>query len=113
MGNERAPGDPLVDLGILLGYWVYAGQKSKTLKFSSVTNQAGWFERTKIIERYQTRTNFNLDNLRYFEVFANFKNAVVAQQIFYRYKNGQTDDARFADFDRAVTELARLAAELI
>lgn len=108
-----APGDALVDLGILLGYWVYAGQKSKTLRFSSVTNRAGWFEREEIIERYQARTNFSLNNLRYFEVFANFKNAVVAQQIFYRYQNNQTDDARFADFDQAVAELARLAAELI
>lgn len=50
-------------LGILLGYWVYAGQKSTTLRFSSVTNQAGWFECEEIIERYQARTNFNLDNL--------------------------------------------------
>ena len=108
-----AHGNPLADLGILLGYWVYAGQKLKKIPLLGVTNQAGWFGREEIVERYAARTNFNLDNLRYFEIFANFKNAVLAQQIFYRYKNGQTDDARFAHFDKAVDELAKLAADLI
>ncbi|MGH9946258.1 MAG: phosphotransferase family protein [Pyrinomonadaceae bacterium] len=108
-----APGHPLIDLGILLGYWVYAGQRSKTLRFTTMMDKEGWFERDQIIERYQSQTNFNLDDLRYFEVFAVFKNAVVAQQIFYRFKSGQTDDPRFANFDAAVIELSRLAANLI
>jgi hypothetical protein len=36
----------------------------------------------------------------------------VIQQIFVRYKRGQTDDPRFANFGERVTRLAQKATEL-
>jgi aminoglycoside phosphotransferase (APT) family kinase protein len=53
-----------------------------------------------------------VSNVRYFEVFALFKIAVVIQQIYYRWVKGQTRDPRFATFDARVEYLARHAAEL-
>ena len=41
-----------------------------------------------------------------------FKIAVVIQQIYYRYKRGQTQDARFANFGERVAYLARHAVGL-
>jgi len=41
-----------------------------------------------------------------------FKIAVVIQQIYYRYVQGQTSDARFASFGARVEFLARHAAGL-
>lgn len=107
-----AVGDPLVDLGILLAYWVHTSTMSQRDTVASVTHSDGWFTRAEILERYGERTGFDLSGVTFYEVFAVFKLAVVLQQIFYRYHRGQTDDSRFAELDKRVTWLARIAASL-
>jgi aminoglycoside phosphotransferase (APT) family kinase protein len=64
------------------------------------------------VERYGTRSGRDVSNIRYYETFALFKIAVVIQQIYYRYVQGQTTDARFATFDARVAYLARHASNL-
>jgi aminoglycoside phosphotransferase (APT) family kinase protein len=108
-----AVGDPLVDLGILLVYWVHASTLAERDTIASVTNREGWFTRAEILERYGTRTRLDLRNITFYEVFAVFKLAVVLQQIFYRYHRGQTDDPRFARLDERVRWLARVATSLM
>ncbi len=107
-----AVGDPLVDLGILLCYWVHTAAASRHDTLTPVTQRAGWFTREEIIERYAARTGSDLTKIKFYEVFAVFKLAVVLQQIFYRYHRGQTDDPRFATLDERVVGLARTAATL-
>ncbi|MCM3871255.1 MAG: phosphotransferase family protein [Pyrinomonadaceae bacterium] len=107
-----AVGDPLVDLGILLAYWIHTAPASQRDTLTSVTRRPGWFNREEILERYEARTGSDLSKIRFYEVFAVFKLAVVLQQIFYRYRRGQTDDARFATLDKRVAWLARIAAAL-
>ena len=65
------------------------------------------------IARYAEQTGRDLSNITYYHIFAVFKLAVVIQQIFYRYHVGQTKDARFADFDKRVDALARMAYSMI
>jgi aminoglycoside phosphotransferase (APT) family kinase protein len=107
-----AVGDPLIDLGILLAYWVHVSTASQRDAVASVTHQPGWFTRAEILEHYGAATGVDLTNITFFEVFAVFKLAVVLQQIFYRYHRGQTDDPRFATLDSRVTWLARIATAL-
>jgi aminoglycoside phosphotransferase (APT) family kinase protein len=107
-----ALGDPLVDVGITLCYWVHAAAMSQRDAISSVTNREGWFTREEILAHYEAGTGADLAGIGFYEVFAVFKLAVVVQQIFYRYRRGQTDDPRFAELDRRVAELARLATSL-
>jgi len=107
-----AVGDPLVDLGILLAYWVHTIPVSQRDALTSVTSRPGWFTREEMLERYAARTSSDLTNIEFYEVFAVFKLAVVLQQIFYRYHRGQTDDARFATLDQRVAWLARIATAL-
>lgn len=108
-----AIGDPLVDLGILLAYWVHAASAvSQDDNLAAVTNREGWFTREEIIEHYAARSGRDMSNIRFYEVFAVFKLAVIVQQIFYRYRRGQTNDSRFARLDERVSALARIAAEL-
>jgi aminoglycoside phosphotransferase (APT) family kinase protein len=107
-----AVGDPLIDLGILLAYWVHVSTLSQRDPVASVTNRPGWFTRAQILEHYGRPTGLDLRNIAFYEVFAVFKLAVVLQQIFYRYHRGQTDDARFADLDQRVAWLAHSAAAL-
>jgi len=105
-------GDPLVDLGLLLCYWPEAGDPEPWRdSISPVTTLPGWYSRAQIIERYAAQTGRDLSNISFYLVFALFKVAVVLQQIFFRYKRGQTHDERFADFDRRVLGLAEAALE--
>jgi aminoglycoside phosphotransferase (APT) family kinase protein len=98
-----AIGDPLVDLGIVLCYWLYT---------EGVTNHPGWFNRQEILQRYAHRAQRSVENIALYEVFAVFKLAVVLQQIYARYVRGQTDDPRFASLGERVRLLARKAASL-
>jgi aminoglycoside phosphotransferase (APT) family kinase protein len=111
-----AVGDPLIDVGIMLAYWVHTTaltrQAEASSSIASVTDRAGWFTRAEILARYAARTGFDLSNITFYEVFAVFKIAVVLQQIFYRYQRGQTDDPRFAPLGQHVAMLARIASEL-
>jgi aminoglycoside phosphotransferase (APT) family kinase protein len=108
-----AVGDPLIDLGILIAYWVHVSAGTEGADaVSGVTHREGWFTREEILERYHEGTGLNLANITFYEVFAVFKLAVVLQQIFYRYHRGQTDDPRFAMLDERVQWLARISTAL-
>ena len=107
-----AVGDPLVDLGIFLAYWVHAAPAAQRDSLTSVTSRPGWFTREEVIERYAARTGSDVSRIGFYEVFAVFKLAVVLQQIFYRFHRGQTDDARFATLDKRVKSLERIATSL-
>ncbi len=107
-----ALGDPLVDLGIVLTYWSPTAPPEQRDALTSVTDRPGFFTREEIIDRYAERSGRDLTGIRYYEIFAVFKIAVVIQQIYYRYAQGQTTDRRFATFDARVAYLARHAARL-
>ena len=108
-----ALGDPLVDLGILLAYWVPHAPPDQRDSLTTVTTLPGWLTRTELVDRYAVRTNRDLSRLKFYEVFALFKVAVVIQQIYYRFVKRQTDDQRFANFGDRVTSLARRAESLL
>ncbi len=107
-----ALGDPLVDLGILLAYWAPTAPPSQHDALTTVTHRPGYFTRQEIIDRYAQRSGRDVSGIDFYETFALFKIAVVIQQIFYRYKRGQTQDERFANFGERVEYLARHAVGL-
>jgi aminoglycoside phosphotransferase (APT) family kinase protein len=105
-----ALGDPLVDVGILLAYWVPNAPPDQQDALTTVTTLPGWITPVELVERYAEASGRDVSGLRFFEVFALFKIAVVIQQIYFRFVNGQTDDPRFANFGARVNFLARRAA---
>jgi aminoglycoside phosphotransferase (APT) family kinase protein len=110
-----ALGDPLVDVGIFLSYWVRtpgAGESDAHDALSTVTDRPGWLSREAVLERYAARSGRDLRGIGFYETFAVFKLAVVLQQIYVRYVRGQTDDPRFAQLGARVLALARRAADL-
>ncbi len=90
-------GDPLMDLGTALGYWIEAGdpEPMRALPFGP-TDLPGSFTRREIAERYAAKTGRDVSDLRFHYCFALFKTAVVAQQIYKRFHQGLTTDERFA-----------------
>lgn len=102
-------GDPLVDLGTLLGYWSEGQSPSPEGGSVSLVGGPGFPSRDEIAERYATRRDVPLRALAWYEAFALWKTAVVVQQIWIRWKRRQTHDERFAHMDERVPVLARLA----
>jgi aminoglycoside phosphotransferase (APT) family kinase protein len=107
-----ALGDPLIDLGILVAYWCHIKPVPGHDALNSVTSQPGWFTRDEIVDRYASKSGADLSALRFYEAFALFKVAVVIQQIYFRYRQGQTDDPRFAHFGDRVLRLARAGEQV-
>ena len=108
-----ALGDPLIDVGILLAYWVSVVAGGDPASAEPLTARDGWYSRDQIVQRYAQQSGRDVSRMRFYEIFAVFKVAVIVQQIFYRYQHGQTDDPRFAHFDARVASLARRAAAMI
>jgi aminoglycoside phosphotransferase (APT) family kinase protein len=105
-----ALGDPIVDLGILLAYWVATAPPGQQDALTTVTTLPGWLTPAELVDRYAARSGRDLTRLKFYEVFALFKIAVVVQQIYFRFVNGQTSDPRFANLGERVAYLARRAA---
>ncbi len=103
-------GDPLMDLGTTLSYWVTADDSDEMQMIRmGPTHVPGGFDRRGVAERYAEKSGRDLSNLAYYYVFGLFKTAVVLQQIYYRYKQGLTQDPRFAVFIEAVKVLSATA----
>jgi aminoglycoside phosphotransferase (APT) family kinase protein len=107
-------GDPLLDLGTSLGYWVEAGDHPAFRALGlGTTALVGNFTRRELWERYLALSGRAWADPRFYHAFGLFKIAVIAQQIYARYKLGLTTDARFARLGEAVALLAASAYAVI
>jgi aminoglycoside phosphotransferase (APT) family kinase protein len=94
-------GDPLMDLGGALAYWIQADDEEAFLALRrQPTHVPGMLTRAEVVDQYTERMGLTVtqDQWRFYEVFGLFRLAVIAQQIYYRYHHGQTtnqDAARF------------------
>ncbi len=98
-------GDPLMDLGCTLAYWVQADDDEFFLAFRrQPTTAPGMWTRRQLVDAYLERRGLTLseDELRFYEVYGLFRLAVIAQQIWYRYATGQTTNEAYAAFGPAV-----------
>jgi aminoglycoside phosphotransferase (APT) family kinase protein len=71
------------------------------------------FTRRELAARYAEQTGVKLDEILFYYVFGTFKIAVIAQQIYARFKKGATADRRFANFNHFVRALGQIAARAI
>jgi aminoglycoside phosphotransferase (APT) family kinase protein len=103
-------GDPLMDLGTALCYWVEADDPAELRELrSGPTDLPGSPRRGALAERYAAATGRPVDALVFYYVFGLFKTAVVLQQIYFRWVKGLTRDPRFATLGAGVRALARQA----
>jgi aminoglycoside phosphotransferase (APT) family kinase protein len=103
-------GDPLCDVGTLLGVWSDPGE-SPAGNNPMPTQSVGFMTRAEAANRYCERTGCDPDSIPYYVVFGTFKMAVVLQQIFYRFHRGQTQDERFAPLGKVAEGMFGLASE--
>jgi aminoglycoside phosphotransferase (APT) family kinase protein len=106
-------GDPLADLGLTLCYWAWVeAPQLRARGVPSLTSQPGWYTRDQFVQRYAEGTGRDLSQIGYYEVLGIFKLAVILQQIYYRFRRGQTQDTRFQNFGDRVKGLVELADSL-
>jgi len=103
-------GDPLLDLGTTLGYWIDADEPDLQPFAFVPTDRPGALTRAQFADAYLRARGGGEGDLVYAYVFGLCKIAVIAQQIYARYVNGHTTDERFAALGAVVTALGRAAA---
>lgn len=89
-------GDPLMDLGVVLSYWNEPKDVSIGMVPCFLTLEPGCMTRQQVVNVYGERTGRDVSNIMFYYIFGLLKLAVIAQQIYYRYKQGLTKDERFA-----------------
>jgi aminoglycoside phosphotransferase (APT) family kinase protein len=101
-------GDPLTDLGTALAYWTDPQDPEELREIRSApTTLPGTLTRARLIERYAVATGRDTRDMIFYLTFARFKVAVIIQQIYYRYAQGLTQDARFAALPKRAHTLLR------
>jgi aminoglycoside phosphotransferase (APT) family kinase protein len=105
-------GDPLMDLGTTLGYWVEAGDDARwhAMAFGP-TAAPGAMTRLELAERYAERTGRDVSNMLFYYCFALLKIAGIVQQIYWRWKHGHTKDPRFGMLGDIVKVLGTMAVQ--
>jgi aminoglycoside phosphotransferase (APT) family kinase protein len=109
-------GDPLMDLGGALAYWVEAGDDEIFRLFRrQPTTTPGMWTRERLVETYLERSGLALPSTGwlFYEVFGVFRLAVIAQQIWLRYVSKQTTNEAYAVFGPAVGYLETRCRTLI
>ncbi len=89
-------GDPLMDLGNSLAYWVEAGDPESMQPMRTLpTNLPGMMTRQELRRVYEVATGRSTEPFDFYYGFGLFRLAVIAQQIYYRYYHKITDNQRF------------------
>jgi aminoglycoside phosphotransferase (APT) family kinase protein len=102
-------GDPWMDLGNTLAYWVQADDEApRQAMRGQPTNLPGMLTRAEVVAYYKEKTGQSVDNFSFYYVYGLFRLAGILQQIYYRYFHGQTKNPRFAVFGQSVTYLEQV-----
>ena len=103
-------GDPLMDLGSALAYWI---DRDDEPAFASLRRQPshlpGMPTREEFVARYLQLSGRKCEDFTFYEIFGLFRLAVIIQQIWARYRAGQTTNPAFAGFGEAVKILINRA----
>ncbi|MEQ8627878.1 phosphotransferase family protein [Ekhidna sp.] len=94
-----AIGDPLMDLGSSLAYWVHDDDNFfiKSMR-RQPSNAQGMMKRKEVIDYYAEKSGLHIDDFRFYHVYGLFRLAGIAQQIYYRYSMGFTKNKAFKNF---------------
>jgi aminoglycoside phosphotransferase (APT) family kinase protein len=103
-------GDPLMDLGASLAYWVEQADPPAFQAMGMMpTNADGAPTRAEVVERYAWKSGLEIRDFSFYYCYGLFRLAVIVQQIYYRSYHGQTEDPRFKNLNHWVGALAAAA----
>lgn len=106
-------GDPLLDLGTTLGYWIEPGDPLALVEMFGLTTLPGNPNREGVVERYLRASDRQHFDPLFYYVYGMVKIGVILQQIYHRYRQGESHDPRFARLGGAVAACGLMANEAI
>ena len=107
-------GDPLMDLGTTLGYWIQESDPDFLKENNmNITLVKGNLTRSELVEHYAKKSNTKIVDIPFYYVFGLFKIAVIIQQIYFRYKTGFTTDIRFKNLNKAVELYGKMSLQAL
>lgn len=89
-------GDPLFDLGTTLGYWIEPNDPPALQAMFGLTRLPGNLDRQQVVDCYSAASGRTVANPLFYYIYGLFKIAGIIQQIYFRYRQGHTQDERFA-----------------
>ncbi|MBI2767436.1 MAG: phosphotransferase family protein [Chloroflexi bacterium] len=104
-------GDPLSDLGYTLVYWGNKGDPEERVKVrpnAAITAQDGFLSREELVAEYGRKTGRNVEHIDFYQIFANYKLAVITEGILARHLAGETVGEGFTGYDSAAQNLVEL-----
>ncbi len=107
-------GDPLMDLGNTLAYWIQADDPAPFQMMRRQPSHApGMLTRREFVDYYAQRSGIQIDNFDFYYTYGLFRLAGIVQQIYYRFFHGQTQDKRFASFIQVNKLLEQMSLQVI
>lgn len=107
-------GDPLMDLGNTLAYWIEADDPAPVqLMRRQPSNAPGMLTRQAFVDYYAGRAGIEIKCFDFYYIYGLFRLAGIVQQIYYRYYHGQTADKRFASFVQMNALLEKMALGVV
>jgi aminoglycoside phosphotransferase (APT) family kinase protein len=102
-------GDPLSDLGALLTYWSEPGDPPAYRATAMMPTDPRFPSREDLVRRYAERSGRDVSGIGFYHVLGLYRLAVIAAQIYFRFRKGQTQDQRFAAFGPTIPVVAAFA----
>jgi aminoglycoside phosphotransferase (APT) family kinase protein len=109
--EQATIGDPLVDVGWLVGLWNETGEAGAFGANAPLAHAPNLPTRAQLADRYARATGRDLEHLDFYCVLGLFKLACVMEGSYARFRAGTSDDAFFALLEEGVPALARRALE--
>ena len=107
-------GDPLMDLGNTLAYWIQADDPASVQQLRrQPSNVPGMLTRQEFVDYFAEHSGIQIDNYDFYYTYGLFRLAGIVQQIYYRYYHGQTQDKRFAPFVHMNALLEQMSLKVI
>jgi aminoglycoside phosphotransferase (APT) family kinase protein len=105
-------GDPLTDLALLSLFWIGPDEQQLGL-IPGVTHLPGFATREGMLERYAATSGADLADMSWYQAFAHFKFAVIAQGVQVRAAAGSMGGQDFGNLDDEVLHLGRAGLALL
>jgi aminoglycoside phosphotransferase (APT) family kinase protein len=105
-------GDPLTDLALLSLFWIGPGEQQLSL-IPGVTHLHGFPTREQMLDRYAAISGADLADISWYQAFAHFKFAVIAQGVQVRAASGSMGGQSFGNLDDEILHLGSAGVDLL
>lgn len=106
-------GDPLADVGMLMVYWVAAGEDTRHMLIGTPTAAPGFADRESLLHRYAQHTGADLSRINFYSALGLWKLACIGEGMYVRYRGGAMGDESQEAVQRLSGQVSLLAEQAL